>query len=102
MTLVQILLPVRDGEGRPFARAEFARVRDELTETFGGATLHFRSPAQGAWTNDDGAVERDDVVIAEVLVKRVDREWWKLYREDLAARFRQDEMHIRALPVDLL
>lgn len=45
MYLVQLLLPLRDNEKQAFPRAEFDRVRNELTERFGGATAFLRSPA---------------------------------------------------------
>ncbi|MET0398000.1 MAG: hypothetical protein ABW277_14460 [Longimicrobiaceae bacterium] len=70
MHLVQILLPVRDNEGRAFGRDAFARVRGELTDRFGGVTAHLRSPAEGAWRDPGGEVDRDDVVILEVMVPR--------------------------------
>ena len=41
MHLVQILLPLSDNSGRRFASGEYARVRAEMTEHFGGITqLH--------------------------------------------------------------
>ena len=38
MHLVEILLPVADNEGRPFAAHKYADVREELTRRFGGIT----------------------------------------------------------------
>lgn len=35
MYLVQLLLPLRDDEGKPFEKPCYARVRDELTQGFG-------------------------------------------------------------------
>ena len=99
MHLIQILLPRVTGEG-PVADAEFARTRAELVEAFDGVTAYLRSPAAGAWTAPDGHVERDDVVMVEVLVERFDRAWWRAYREQLARRFGQEEIHIRALPAE--
>ena len=66
MHLVQILLPVYDNDGRAFGREAFAGVREELTGRFGGVTAHLRSPAEGAWRDPGGGVDRDDVVILEV------------------------------------
>ena len=45
MHLVQFLLPLQDPDGRPFPHAAYARVRDELTDRFGGATAFLQSPA---------------------------------------------------------
>jgi hypothetical protein len=35
--------------------------------------------------------------MVEVLVDRFDRAWWRAYADRLAARFEQEEIHIRAL-----
>jgi hypothetical protein len=102
MHLVQILLPVYDNEGRAFGRDAFARVREELTERFGGVTAHLRSPAEGAWRDPGGGVDRDDVVILEVMAEELDRGWWGEYRERLEERFRQDEVVVRATEMERL
>jgi hypothetical protein len=100
--LIQILLPLRDNDGKAFAREEFDRVRREITERFGGVTFYARSPAVGVWKDDEGDVSRDDVVVAEVMAQHQDREWWRLYRETLERRFRQDQVVVRALHCGLL
>jgi hypothetical protein len=38
MHLVEILLPMTDNHGRPFEAAMYARVREQLTNRFGGVT----------------------------------------------------------------
>ena len=48
MHVVQFLLPLRDNERRAFPRADFEKVRTELTEHFGGVTAFLQSPASGA------------------------------------------------------
>jgi hypothetical protein len=100
--LVQILLPLYDNEKRAFARDEFDRVRRELTERFGGVTAFLRSPAEGRWKDDEGGVARDDVVIYEVMIDTLEREWWSRYRAELARRFRQEELLVRASEVERL
>jgi hypothetical protein len=102
MHLVQILLPVYDNEGRAFGREAFARVREELTERFGGVTAHLRSPAEGAWRDPGGGVDRDDVVSLEVMADELDRGWWAGYRRELEERFRQDEVVVRAMGMERL
>lgn len=96
MHLVQILLPLYDNHGRMFATDHFDRVRDELTEAFGGVTAYRRSPAEGLW-KQDGAINRDEVIIFEVMAEELDNSWWHHYREELAARFSQQELVIRAI-----
>jgi hypothetical protein len=100
--LVQLLLPLRDNEGTPFPRAAFEQVRAELTERYGGVTAYLRSPASGVWKDEGGEVARDEVVMVEVMVGRLERRWWAGYRRALEERFRQAELVVRALGFDRL
>ncbi len=102
MHLVQLLLPLRDNEKQAFPRAEFDRVRNELTERFGGATAFLRSPASGVWKEDDGDTTQDEIVIFEAMADALDRDWWREYRAELERRFRQDEVVVRALAFEPL
>lgn len=81
--------------------ADFAQTRAELVERYDGVTAYLRSPAQGAWTRPDGQVERDEVIMIEVVTDTFERAWWRAYAEKLARRFQQDAIHIRALPAEL-
>ena len=102
MHLVQLFLPLRDNAGQPFPRARFDEVRATLAERFGGSTAFVRAPAAGLWEDDGGGLQRDDVVLVEVLVDALDRSWWRAYREALERRFRQDAILVRALPAETL
>ena len=102
MYRIELLLPLYDNGGRAFARTDFARVREELAEKFGGVTAHTLAPAEGVWKDDAGAVSRDNVVAFEVLTDTLDRDWWAAYRATLTARFRQDELMITASEVERL
>ena len=102
MHLIEILLPLSDNEGRPFAPELQARVRDELAEHFGGVTAFTRNPAEGLWKEGGGEPDRDDIVILEVMADWLDRGWWRNYRTELERRFRQDEIVVRAREVELL
>ncbi|HEX8569121.1 MAG TPA: hypothetical protein VF699_04255 [Caulobacteraceae bacterium] len=93
--LITLLLPLYDPDGRAFPPDHYARVRTELTECFGGLTAFTRVPAEGLW-RDEGRTERDDIVVLEVMVDELDRDWWAAYRRDLEARFRQDAIVVRA------
>ena len=98
--LVQVLLPTHRRNGTCVASEEFARVRMELTERFGGVTAYSRSPATGLWKRDDEETERDQVIMIEVVVEVFDREWWRHYREQLETRFGQEEVLARALAME--
>ena len=99
MHLVQILLPLSDNEGNRFPREAYGRVRAELVERFGGLTAFTRAPAEGLWA-EGGATSRDEIVVFEVMVEELDRDWWRSYRRDLEARFRQDVVVIRAQAIE--
>lgn len=96
MFLVQLLLPLYDNSGRRVPHETFARVRDELTERYGGVTAFLRSPAQGTWKEEGGGVDRDEIVMVEVMVEALDAAWWESYRSRLEAQFGQQELVIRA------
>lgn len=101
MHLVEILLPLRDPDGQPFGRAPFSRIKEEMTERFGGVTAFTRSPAEGLWESGDGR-ESDEIVVLQVMDESLDRGWWGEYRRQLEGRFRQDEIIVRASEVDRL
>ena len=71
MHLVEILLPLRDNSGRPFAAEKYAEVRQILTERFGGLTAFPRSPAQGT-TTGGGETVHDEIVVFEVMTETLD------------------------------
>jgi hypothetical protein len=102
MFLVEFLLPAAGSDGARFEKEEFARVRRELTERFGGVTAFMRSPAVGLWADETGVVHRDDIVSFEVMSDTLDRDWWRGYRETLEKRFRQREIVVRAASFERL
>jgi hypothetical protein len=98
--LIQILLPVTHQDGSSVDADAFARVRLELTEAFGGVNAYSRSPATGLCKRTDVEIERDQVIMVEVVVEVFDRGWWTAYREQLERRFGQEEVHARVLPME--
>ena len=100
MYLIQILLPRVGARGGRASDADFALTRAELVEAFDGVTAYLRSPGQGVWTAPDGEIERDEVVMVEVLAEAFDRPWWREYSARLARRFDQEEIHVRALAAE--
>jgi hypothetical protein len=100
--LVQILLPTRDNDGAVFPGADFERVARELTERFGGVTAFTRSPADGRWKPGERDAQHDEIVVIEVMEEGLDRQFWRAYRAELARRFRQDVIVIRAQGIELL
>lgn len=101
MHLIQILLPLTDNHHRPLERGLFAAIKQELTAKFGGITAWSSAPAEGRWKNEEQE-QQDQIILYEVMVDAPDAEWWKAYRHRLEAHFRQEEIIIRALPMQLL
>jgi hypothetical protein len=101
MHLVQLLLPLKDQDGKPFPRSQYRKIRELLTERFGGLTAYTRAPAEGLWDEGD-QVAVDDIVIYEVMVSELDRDWWREYRAGLEEAFEQDELVVRAQVIERL
>jgi hypothetical protein len=102
MHLIQLLLPLHDNHKHPFPIAYFNRVREELTNRFGGVTAFVRSPAVGLWKEDSDDLNRDEVVMFEVLTDQLDKDWWGSYRKELQEKFRQKELLIWASDITKL
>lgn len=102
MHLIQLLLPLQDKAGRPFQHHLYEEVRKELVARFGGLTTYSRAPAKGLWKEDSQSIEKDDIVVYEVMAEALDRPWWAAYRKELETRFAQDELVVRAQAVELL
>ena len=103
MVLIELLLPLYDNHGHQIDRAHHRQVATELAERLGGLTAHTRAPATGLWKPSAAEnTTHDDIVIYEVMTEGVDAGWWKTYRSQLEARFRQQRVVIRAITVDLL
>ncbi len=94
--LIQILLPLHDNAEQAFPHEEYARVRGELTERFGGLTVYTRAPAEGLWRQNENQTSLDEIVIFEIMAQELDADWWSGYRRELEARFRQNVIVVRA------
>ena len=102
MHLVQLLLPLKDQDGKPFPRSQYRKIREMLTERFGGLTAYTRAPAEGLWDVGDDEVALDDIVVYEVMVADLDRDWWRQYRAELEEAFDQEELVVRAQEIERL
>jgi hypothetical protein len=100
--LIQILLPLRNEKGKSFPQELYTELRSELTDKFGGITIYTRSPATGLWKNEKDNIERDMIVIYEVIADGFDRKYWQGLKVHLEDQFRQDQLIIRSMDIDLL
>jgi hypothetical protein len=101
MYLIQLLLPLHDNEKQSFPPEDFNHVRTELTRRFGGVTAFLRAPAKGLWEEDE-KINRDDVVMFEVIAESLERDWWREYRIQLQHVFKQKEILVWATNVEQL
>jgi hypothetical protein len=100
-SVVQIFLPLDTRSGRPIDLEVIEGIAKGLADRFGGATAYTREPAEGLW-NRAMTIERDRIIIVEVLVDQVDEEWWRAYRRKLESEFEQDDVLIRVTPCTVI
>jgi hypothetical protein len=101
MHLVQLLLPLYSNSGVRFDQRLYTEVGNELVNRFGGITAYTRAPVRGLWQESEHIV-RDDLIIYEIMVERLDAEWWGAYRMTLESRFQQQSLVVRAHRIFLL
>ena len=101
MNLIQILLPVRENDGRPFGPHPFEEVAWTLSKKFGGITAYSRAPAEGRWEKS-GQTQHDDVLVIEVMVAALYKAWWRNFRVELEVTFRQSQVVVRSQAIELL
>lgn len=95
MYVVELFLPVARGNGDPVDIGEIEDVIARMADRFGGATAFIRSPAEGLWKDAD-EVERDRIIIIEVMVTELDIHWWGECRSRLEEQFQQEKILLRA------
>lgn len=101
MYIIQILLPLSNNAGCAFPLEVFEDIQQRLVTRFGGLTAYTRAPARGVWVTE-ARPAIDDIVIAEVMTEALDRDWWRGFRADVEDRLDQEELVVRAFPIDLL
>lgn len=102
MFVVELFLPLEKPDGSAVPPETFERIKDELTERFGGVTAFVQSPAEGAWKPNADEVIHDLVAAFEVMVEDVDTKWWHGYRQRLEHELEQDQVLIRLYQVTVL
>lgn len=95
MQLLQIFLPLYDNNNQLFHKSLYDDVLTELKDQFGGVTFYRNTPAEGLWEDRTGKTNYDELIIAEVMIGELNKEWWKLFKQNLEQIFRQDEILIR-------
>ncbi|RFS17727.1 hypothetical protein [Emticicia sp. C21] len=103
MYQIEILLPLADNKDKPFKSEYFEQVQQHLTEKFGGLTAFTRTPAEGLWKQSKGSkATHDDIIIFEVLTPTIKKGWWQDYKEELKVIFRQEDIIIKVMKMELV
>jgi hypothetical protein len=71
----------------------------QLAQEFGGISVYARAPAQGFWRRGGAKLDRDDVIVYEVMTSRLDLAFWRKRRRQLEQAFVQDAILVRATRV---
>jgi len=94
MDVVEVFLPLDKGNGIAVEVEQIEAIVKGLADRFGGATAFTREPADGLWKRSS-TIERDRIIIVELMMDEVDDAWWKDYRHRLEREFDQEEIMIR-------
>lgn len=100
--LIQLLLPRYDNKNREFPQRLYNAVNKKLIKEFGGVTAYTQSPAIGLWRSKNDDLEKDTVIVYEVMTSKIDRSFWKKYKFKLAQKFGQEAITIRQIEMGLL
>lgn len=95
MQIVEVFLPLDTGSGILIDPEVIEGIIGGLADRFGGATAFTRAPADGLW-KQGSIIEKDRILIIEVMLSDFDEVWWKNYRAMLEQEFEQNEVLIRA------
>lgn len=101
MKLVQLLLPLNDNSGNKFPKKFFKDIKQELTKEFSGVTAFSQSPADGVW-EDGGDVQKDQIIIYEVMTAEFDQHWWRDFTDKLETKLEQEKIVLRWFDVSTL
>ena len=65
-------------------------------------TAFTRTPAKGVFLHYEQERAEDEIVVYEVMVKRVDKLWWPSYKRGFELGFRLQEILIRVTSVGVV
>lgn len=100
--LIQIFLPLADNNDRSFPIDWYAAISAELNERFGGVTIYQHAPVTGLWKEEKQHTAKEDLIICEVMVDKVEMVFWKPFRKQLEEQFQQKSILIRSFQIQTL
>jgi len=102
MHLIQIFLPLYDNYKQAFDSSIYDELRTGLKDQFGGVTFYRNAPVEGLWKDETGTTNYDELLIAEVMISDVDKDWWQQFKQRLEQEFKQEEILIRSIVFEKL
>ena len=97
MHLVEILLPLRHGDGTPISAERAVPAEADHHRPVRRVNSILAAPAEGVWKDDSKSeVAHDEIAVVEVMVEEIDAQWWRDLRNGLEARLGQKEIVIRS------
>jgi len=100
--LVELFIPLNTPDGIVVPASTLERIKEELTDRFGGVTAFLQSPADGCWKPLSRAVVHDQIAVFEIMTDDADHLWWSSYRKALETELRQEVILARLHQVVLL
>ncbi len=96
------LLPTRYNDGTPVPDRKFHQTWMEILLRFGGLTADLY-PRRGLWTHE-GVTYEDQVIEFKVDVEDTpeNRAWFVRWKSKLKRRFRQEEIWMVSIPIEVL
>ena len=102
MQLVQIFLPLYNNDKQEFDTSLYDDLRTLLKDQFGGATFYRNAPVEGLWRDENGTTNYDELIIVEVMLADVNKEWWQQFKQLLEQIFNQEEILMRFIAFEKL
>ena len=102
MHLIQIFLPLYDNNKHAFDGSVYDELRTGLKEQFGGVSFYRNAAVEGLWKDETGKTNFDELIIAEVMTRDIDKAWWQQFRQRLEQLFKQEEILIRSVVFEKL
>jgi hypothetical protein len=102
MYLIELFLLLYANNGEAFSKDAYLSIGKDMTKKFGGMTAFTRAPAKGFWQKSKEELVKDDIIIFEVMTKKLDKEWWSNYKILLEKTFSQDDIIIRVQQIELI
>jgi inorganic pyrophosphatase len=100
--LVQLFLPIEDKKGKPFAAKYYDKIKETLIKKFDGVSIYSNAPVNGRWADEQSNIEKDKLIVYEVMTDMIDLTYWESYKLVLEKQFKQDTIVIRCLDISLI